>query len=143
MTDSPATPSEVVTRLFERTNAHDLDGLVGCFAPDYTLTNPAHPARDFVGTDQVRRNWTGLFAGVPDLVVTVHRLVADGEAVWVEVAMEGARRDGALLRMAGVQIFTVREGLVRGCRFYLEPVDPAEAAVLDADGAVRQAVGQP
>lgn len=143
MTDSPATPSEVVARLFERTNAHDLDGLVGCFAPDYTLTNPAHPARDFVGTDQVRRNWTGLFAGVPDLVVTVHRLVADGEAVWVEVAMEGTRWDGALLRMAGVQIFTVREGLVRGCRFYLEPVDPAEAAVLDADGAVRQAVGQP
>lgn len=143
MTDSPATPSEVVTRLFERTNAHDLDGLVGCFAPDYTLTNPAHPARDFVGTDQVRRNWTGLFAGVPDLVVTVHRLVADGEAVWVEVAMAGTRRDRIPLRMAGVQIFTVREGLVRGCRFYLEPVDPAEATVLDADGAVRQAVGQP
>ncbi|HEV7173119.1 nuclear transport factor 2 family protein [Pedococcus sp.] len=143
MTDSPATPSEAVARLFDRTNAHDLDGLVACFAADYTLTNPAHPARDFVGTDQVRRNWNGLFAGVPDLVVTVHRLVAAGEHVWVELAMDGTRRDGTPLRMAGVQIFTVRGGLVRGCRFYLEPVDPVAAAALDADGAVRQAVSQP
>jgi ketosteroid isomerase-like protein len=143
MTDSPATPSEVVARLFERTNARDLDGLVACFAADYALTNPAHPARDFVGTDQVRRNWTSLFAGVPDLVATVHRLVAEGDRVWVEVAMDGTRRDGIPLRMAGVQIFTVRDGLVRGCRFYLEPVEPVEAGMLDADGAVRQAVGQP
>jgi ketosteroid isomerase-like protein len=133
----------VVARLFERTNAHDLDGLVACFAADYALTNPAHPARDFVGTDQVRRNWTSLFAGVPDLAATVHRLVADGDRVWAEVAMGGTRRDGIPLRMAGVQIFTVRDGLVRGCRFYLEPVEPVEAAMLDADGAVRQAVGRP
>lgn len=143
MTDSPATPSEVVARLFERTNAHDVDGMVGCFAPDYALTNPAHPARDFVGTDQVRRNWTGLFAGVPDLVATVHRVAADGERMWAEVALDGTRRDGAPLRMAGVQIFTVSEGLVRGCRFYLEPVEPVEAFALGADGAVRQAVGRP
>ena len=117
--------------------------MVACFAPDYALTNPAHPARDFVGTDQVRRNWTELFAGVPDLVATVHRVVADGERIWAEVAMVGTRGDGVPLRMAGVQVFTVRDGRVRGCRFYLEPVDPVEATALDADGAVRQAVGQP
>ena len=46
MTDPPTTPTDVVARLFERTNAHDLDGLVACFAPDYALTNPVHPARD-------------------------------------------------------------------------------------------------
>jgi ketosteroid isomerase-like protein len=143
MTDPPTTPTDVVARLFERTNAHDLDGLVACFAPDYALTNPVHPARDFVGTAQVRRNWSGLFAGVPDLLATVHRVVADGEEVWVEVAMEGTRRDGVPLRMAGVQVFAVRDALVRGCRFYLEPVERGEAVALDADGAIRQAVGQP
>lgn len=140
MTDPLATPTAVVARLFDRTNAHDLEGLVGCFAPDYALTNPVHPARDFVGTDQVRRNWTGLFAGVPDLRASVHRVVADGERVWVEVSMAGTRRDGQPVHLTGIQVFTVREGLVRGCRFYLEPVEPAG---LDADGAIHQSAGRP
>ena len=76
------------------------------------------------------------------LVVTLRdRLLSEGYSV--EVAMDGTRRNGVPLRMAGVQVFTVRDGLVRGCRFYLEPVEPVEAVALDADGAVRQAVGQP
>ena len=121
-------------------DAHDLEGLVGCFASDYVLTNPVHPARDFVGPDQVRRNWTGLFAGVPDLLASVHHVVADGERVWVEMSMAGTRRDGTPVHLAGVQVFTVREGLIRGCRFFVEPV---EAAGLDADGAVRETAGRP
>ena len=140
MTDLIATPSDVITRLFDLTNAHDLEGLVACFGPDYVLTNPVHPARDFVGPDQVRRNWTGLFAGVPDLHAVVHRVVVDGERVWVEVSMAGNRRDGQPVHLAGIQVFTVRDGLVRGCRFYLEPVEPAG---LDADGAIHQSAGRP
>ena len=139
MSDPPATPTDVIARLFERTNAHDLEGLVACFGPDYALSNPVHPARDFVGPDQVRRNWAGLFAGVPDLTASLHALVADGERVWVELSMNGTRRDGMLVHLAGVQVFTVREGLIRGCRFYLEPVEPGG---VDADGAVRQAAGR-
>src|SRR5204863_1734284 len=116
-----------------RTNAHDLEGLVACFAPDYVLTNPIHPSREFRGPDQVRRNWTGLFAGVPDLVASVRSTVADGDQVWVELALDGTRRDGTAVHLAGVQIFTVRDALIRGCRFYLEPV---ELVGIDADGAV-------
>jgi ketosteroid isomerase-like protein len=130
----------VIDRLFERTNAHDLEGLVASFAPDYVLTNPVHPTRDFVGPEQVRRNWAGLFAGVPDVAASVRHVAADGDAVWVEMAVDGIRRDGVPVHLAGVQIFTVREGLIRQCRFYLEPV---EQAGVDADGAIRQAVGQP
>ncbi len=140
MSDPTATPADLVARLFDRTNAHDLDGLVACFGPDYTLSNPVHPTRDSVGPGQVRRNWTGLFAGVPDLAVFAHRVVVDGEQVWVEMTMNGTRRDGMPVHLAGVQVFTVRDGLIRGCRFYVEPV---EAAGADADGAVQQAAGQP
>src|SRR6476646_2134694 len=107
MSDLLIEPSDVVARLFDLTNAHDLEGLVGCFAPDYALTNPLHPTRDFVGHGQVRRNWSGLFAGVPDLAASVHRMVADGEQVWVELAMRGTRRDGVAVHLAGVQVFTV------------------------------------
>lgn len=138
MSDQTPTPTAVITRLLERTNAHDLEGLVDCFSPDYQLTNPVHPARDFVGRDQVRRNWTGLFAGVPDLKASVTNLTADGELVWVELALGGTRRDGTSVHLSGVQIFTVRDALVQKCRFFLEPVEPVG---VDADGAVREAVG--
>ena len=140
MADLIVTPTDVIARLFDRTNAHDLEGLVACFAADYALINPVHPARDFVGPDQVRHNWTGLLAGVPNLHASVHRLVADGERVWVEMSMAGTRRDGEPVHLAGIQVFTVREGLVRGCRFYLEPVEPGG---LDADAAIHQTAGRP
>lgn len=140
MADLIVTPTDVIARLFDRTNAHDLEGLVACFAADYALINPVHPARDFVGPDQVRRNWTGLLAGVPNLHASVHRLVADGERVWVEMSMAGTRRDGEPVHLAGIQVFTVREGLVRGCRFYLEPVEPGG---LDADASIHQTAGRP
>lgn len=140
MTDSLALPAAVIDHLVERTNAHDLEGLVASFAPDYVLTNPVHPARDFVGTEQVRRNWAGLFAGVPDVAVAVRSRAAHGEQVWAEMTVSGVRRDGVAVRLAGVQIFTVREGLIRSCRFYLEPVEPLG---VDADGAIREAVGRP
>ena len=42
MNDSPAA---MVGRLARTTNAHDLDGLVDCFAADYRNETPVHPAR--------------------------------------------------------------------------------------------------
>ena len=51
-------------RLVHATNSRDIDAVVACFAPDYVNVTPAHPARGFVGADQVRRNWTQIFAGV-------------------------------------------------------------------------------
>jgi len=53
---------EVVNRLLAATNAHDVDALVGCFAPDYVNETPAHPLRGFHGHEQVRSNWTAIFA---------------------------------------------------------------------------------
>ena len=36
------------------------------FAPEYDSRQPVHPDRAFVGRDQVRANWSAVFAGVPD-----------------------------------------------------------------------------
>ena len=47
-------------------NAHDIDAFVALFAPDYDSVQPAHPDRAFTGSEQVRKNWTEIFAGVPD-----------------------------------------------------------------------------
>ncbi len=60
-------PRHVVTKLLAAVNAHDLDALSDCFATDFVNETPAHPSRSFTGGAQVRRNWSAIFAGVPDL----------------------------------------------------------------------------
>jgi ketosteroid isomerase-like protein len=140
-------PTGVVDRLVAATNAHDLDGLVACFAEDYVLATPAHPARGFTGREQVRRNWATIFGAVPDLACNV---LARAEApsaddpgvttVWLDMAMGGTRRDGDPHEMAGVMVFGVRDDAIVSGRFFLEPVDRSP---VDADGAVRSAVAAP
>ena len=131
-------PTTMVRRLEAATNAHDIDALVGCFAPDYVNETPLHPTRGFTGREQVRDNWQTIFGGVPDLSAVVLQAVSDGTVVWSEWEMSGHRRDGGPHLMRGVILFTVESGLATRARFYLEPVDHGTA---DAGVAVRAAVG--
>jgi ketosteroid isomerase-like protein len=134
-----AEQAEMVDRLVDATNAHDIEALVACFAEDYVNETPLHPARNFRGRDQVRRNWEQIFGAVPDLRAEVVRSTVDGDAAWTEWKMAGTRRDGTAHRMAGIVLFTVREGLAQSARFYLEPVDDGTATV---DEAVRAQVAR-
>jgi ketosteroid isomerase-like protein len=114
--------SPFLARVLEATNAHDVERIVGCFTPDYVNETPCHPARGFTGNEQVRRNWTAILGGVPDLTAQVVDQVVDGDTVWSEWEMSGTRRDGALHLMRGVMVFQVQGDQARRCRFYLEPV---------------------
>jgi ketosteroid isomerase-like protein len=127
-------------RLRDASNAHDVDAIVDCFHDDYVLTAPCHPARAFVGTEQVRRNWSGIFAGVPDLVAEVPSSHVDGDRVWSEWEMRGTRRDGRPHLMQGVIVFTVVDGRARTARFFVEPVDDAPTT---ADQAISNVTGSP
>lgn len=129
---------EFSTRLADATNAHDLDGIVQCFHEDYTLTSPCHPSRGFVGTEQVRRNWAGIFTAVPDLRVSVVASCVDGDRVWSEWEMRGSRPDGTAHLMRGVIVFEVVGGRAKAARFFVEPVD-AESTT--ADQAIEQLTG--
>lgn len=111
-----------LARVLEATNAHDVERIVGCFTPDYVNETPCHPARGFVGNDQVRRNWTGILAAVPDLVATVRAEATVGDQVWSEWEMRGTSRDGTPHLMRGVMIFDVDGDTARDCRFYMEHV---------------------
>jgi ketosteroid isomerase-like protein len=130
-------PAELVQRLSRAVNAHDLEGIVACFADDYRNETPAHPTRGFTGRDQVRRNWAQILAAVPDLRSTVVRCSADGDTAWSEWEHRGTRSDGSPHLMRGVVIFGVVGGLATWARFYLEPV---REDGLDADHAVRSLV---
>ena len=127
----------VVTRLRDAMNEHDLEALVDVFDPDFVSETPAHPQRTFRGADQVRRNWEGIFAGVPDLRSDLLDAVVEGDTVWSEWDWHGTRRDGAPHRMRGVTIQRVRDSRAVSVRFYMEPVEEGGPA---ADEAVRRIV---
>ncbi len=130
----------VVRRLATATNDHDIDGLVRCFADDYVNETPAHPARGFHGSEQVRRNWTQLFAGIPDLSVEVLATAVDGADVWSEWRMSGTRRDGIPHLTRGVIIFTIAAERIIAGRFFLEPVDESSDG---ADATIARFAGEP
>lgn len=121
-------------------NSHDIERVVECFTEDYVNETPAHPARGFHGREQVRRNWTEIFAAVPDITTEVIRSDQVGDTVWSEWEMRGTRLDGEPHLMRGVMIFTVDGGRARALRFYLEPVD---LSGLDADEFVRRLLNRP
>ena len=130
-------PAAMVERLRRATNSHDVEALVACFTPDYRNETPAHPERGFTGREQVRKNWTQIFAAIPDLAAEVLHFAVDGDTVWTEWEHRGTRPDGTPHVMRGVVIFGVVGGLAAWARFYLEPVDEAAGTV---DEAVRRQV---
>ena len=131
--------SGVFERLLHATNAHDLDAIVACFAPAYRNETPAHPARNFTGRDQVRRNWEQILAFVPDIQATVLRASVQDHVVWSEWEHRGTRRDGTPHVMRGVIIFGVEHDAIAWARFYLEPVQEADG---DINHAVRAQIAR-
>ncbi|MGN6754368.1 MAG: nuclear transport factor 2 family protein [Intrasporangium sp.] len=131
MSDPLGLPPTLV-RLVTATNAHDLEGLVACFADDYRLEMPNHPTRNFTGPGQVRRNWGQFFTLIPDISGTITDATpGPADRWWTEWEMRGTRLDGSAHLMRGVMIITVGPGegdLIRANRFYLEPTDLDEAA---------------
>lgn len=128
----PAPADRFVHDLERATNDHDVDALVACFAPDYHNETPVHPARGFRGAEQVRKNWTQMFAAMPDLSARVLRTATVGDTVWSEWEMDGTRPDGTAHAMRGVILFGVQDGRAAWARFYLEPLDRSASGIGEA-----------
>jgi ketosteroid isomerase-like protein len=118
-------PASLPYRLRDAVNAHDLEAMMACFASSYRNETPVHPSRGFSGNEQVRRNWTEIFAVVTDIEAEVLRIAVDGDTVWSEWEQRGHRPDGSPFAMRGVVIFGVTDGQAAWARFYLEPVEDA------------------
>jgi steroid delta-isomerase-like uncharacterized protein len=117
------TPLEVAHALAAAMNARDIDAFVALFAEDYVSEQPAHPDRAFRGREQVRANWSAIFAGVPDFRADLVATAADGATVWTEWAWHGTQADGGTLEMAGVIVMGVADGRIAWARLHVEPVD--------------------
>ena len=109
-------------RVEQAINDHDLDALAECFEPDYQSEFPAHLNRAFRGHPSMRKNWTQIFASVPDIHATLVRAVADGETVWTEWDWKGTRVDGEIFHHRGVTIQTVPQDRITRTWLYMEQV---------------------
>ena len=116
--------AEIMDRLLAAMNAHDLDAFVACFAPEYESLQPAHPSRSFRGSDQVRKNWEGVFAGVPDFSaeLVMSALTDDGVEVG-EWHWQGTHTDGSPFAMRGVILAGIQHNRIAWGRLYMEPVE--------------------
>ncbi len=121
--DPTPTPSQLLERIVACTNAHDLDGLVDCFADDYELTDPLHPARSFTGAAQVRKNWGTAFAAFPDIHLEVTQQSVTDNGFWLEAKQVGTRRDGLHLDGRMVFIAAVADGRIASAHIYVGPVE--------------------
>jgi ketosteroid isomerase-like protein len=128
---------EIADQLAEALRSRDADQLAALFTEDYDSRQPAHPDRAFRGREQVRINWTAIFAGVPDFTAELVSAGRDGETVWSEWAWHGTRASGDPMDMAGVIVLGLRDGLVAWARLYVEDVD-AGAGI---DAAVERIAG--
>jgi hypothetical protein len=134
----PEQPLGVLRRLVAAVNAHDIDAFVGCFAHDYHSEQPIHPGRTFDGAEQVRKNWTQIFAGMPDFHGEVVRSAIDGDRVWSEWDWTGTRGD-IPFHQRGVMILGVRDDRIAWGRLYLENVTDERETI---DEQVRSMSGR-
>lgn len=129
----------VVERVQAAMNARDIEALVACFHDDYRSEQPAHPDRAFGGREQVRENWSAIFAAVPDFAAELLAATADGDTEWSEWRWRGTHADGTPLDMAGVIVAGTRDGRIAWGRLYVEPIEREGAGIR---AAVRDMAGE-
>ncbi|HEV8421313.1 MAG TPA: nuclear transport factor 2 family protein [Actinomycetota bacterium] len=137
--DKPEQEEAISERLSRAMNAHDLEAHVACFDEAYRSEQPAHPSRTFTGREQVRKNWSGLYASIPDFRAEILRLAVVGDTEWAEWHWQGTKEDGAPLDERGVTIVGIRDGRIEWGRLYLEEVEGAGA---DIEETVRHMAGR-
>ncbi|MFL5656175.1 MAG: nuclear transport factor 2 family protein [Ktedonobacteraceae bacterium] len=109
----------VFERMIQAANRHDLEAMVACFAPDYRSEQPFYPERNFTGQAGVRKNWSFLFATVPDMRVEILNEIAEGDTVWAELRFHGTQADGKEHQTRAVSIQGISANQIIWTRLYL------------------------
>jgi ketosteroid isomerase-like protein len=112
----------VIERLQKAQNAHDLEALLACFAPNFLGNHPRYPERGFQGIEDVRKNWSTMFHDIPDFHSELLRSAVAGDTAWAEWYWFGIRRDDSQFGMRGVTILGIQADQIEWARLYMEPV---------------------
>jgi len=123
----PRTTEEVARAAFEAVAAHDPDGVVANGAPGYVDDFVA--IGRFEGHAAIRALFAEMFAAMPDLVMTVDRVVSDDESAVVQwhakgtfdgQPFQGIRATGRTVEIRGVDVMEIRDGLIQHNTIYYD-----------------------
>jgi ketosteroid isomerase-like protein len=104
---------EVLERLLDRFNAHDLDAIMEFFCEDCILDMPRGPApggRRCVGKEAVREGLRSRFTGLPDVHYGNDRHFVSGDRGVSEWLLTGITPSGEKVRVQGCDLFEFRDG---------------------------------
>ncbi len=116
MSNDPVFQCELITRLFDAFNRHDADGVGACMTDDVVFE--AAVGAEVYGTRTVGRaavaaGFAKTFADLPDVRWDeVTSYPGAGDYVTTTWVMRATRPDGMRLEVEGVDLFTLRDGLV-------------------------------
>jgi ketosteroid isomerase-like protein len=113
----------LIEKMNSALNQHDLESFLDCFDPSYQSEQPVHPDRRFTGKEQVQKNWSGVFDGIPDFRAELLRTASAGDVVWAEWDWQGTHQGAAPFHMRGVTIMELRNERIIWGRLYMEPVE--------------------
>jgi hypothetical protein len=75
-------------------SSQDPSQVADCFTEDYRCEVPLHPSRGFIGNEQVRKNWTAIFARVKDRRARVLPWARDADFIWPSSSRQRLRDRG-------------------------------------------------
>jgi len=102
---------ELLGRVLDGFNAHDLDAILEHFADDCVFESPRGPdpwGRRFVGKDEVRSGFAARFAGIPDVQYRGEGDFVSGERGVSEWTLTGTTVDGERVEVRGCDLWTLR-----------------------------------
>lgn len=111
--------NEVINRMVNAINRHDVEACVGCYGEDILLQDPLYP--DPVrGIEHIRTAFRYWFEAFPDVQVQVMDRIIDGPKVALEWTYEATHvgkymdvpASGQRFRMLTVAIFRVENGKI-------------------------------
>ena len=107
---SEATKLDVLARMLDGFNRHDLDAIMALFAEDCVFESPRGPdrwGRRFVGKEEVRRGLAARFEGIPDVRYGDDDHFACGDRGVSEWTLTGTTVDGERVDVRGCDLWTL------------------------------------
>lgn len=103
-------PLEVVDRLLDSLNRHDVDAFIACFETTTRATNPIVRARPFKAATRYEKTAPHL-ESILDVRGEVIRFAESGDTVWIGLSVRGTRPDGfgGCHRLVYVSVSTMGE----------------------------------
>ena len=119
---------EMLERVLDAFNRHDVDAIMEFFADDCVFETPRGPdpwGRRLVGKDEVRKGFEARFAGIPDIRYEDDDHWVAGSSGASRWTIRGTDTAGNRVEVQGCDLFEFRDGKITRKDSYWKLVEPA------------------